>query len=211
MDISTDALDADELLHLALAAGLEGRHDRAITLLKQSWAIDPGNAVTLYCLGAEHAQIGLYERAMSEMERAVEMNPALDTARLQLGLLCMTCGYPDRGEAALKPLVDRDDTDALGHFARGLIALAHDELQQCMRSLEQGIGLNMENEPLNHDMARLLESVRAGVAGAGAQPAEPAALTAPGTAANSAAPGEPAAEPTSNLWMSSYRKAGGSR
>lgn len=211
MDTSTAGLDAEELLHVALAAGLEGRHDRAIALLKQSWALDPSNAATLYCLGAEHAQIGLYERAMSEMERAIEMQPELDMARLQLGMLCLTCGHPDRGEAALKHLVDRDESDALGHFARGLVALVHDNLQNSIRSLEQGLGLNVSNEPLNYDMARLLESLKAGLGSTTGSPAPMGGGLGSGGAGDPEGQSEAGAGASGNLWMSSYRKAGAGR
>lgn len=210
MDTHTQHLDGEELFHLALAAGMEGQHEKAISLLKQAWSQDPRNALILYCLGAEHAQIGMYERAMAEMERAIEMEPALDTARLQLGLLCFTCGLPERGEAALQALLDRPEDDCMGHFARGLTALAHDDLPGCQRAVEQGMRLNTANGPLNDDMARLMAAVQENVTQAQAQ-LPPAGPGTPGLVREGAENERMQPDTGDNLWMSSYRKVGSGR
>lgn len=59
-------LDADELLHLALNAAQANRHEEAITSLKRALDISPNDARMHYMLGAEHAQIGLHDRAVEE-------------------------------------------------------------------------------------------------------------------------------------------------
>ena len=104
MDLQTEDLDAEELLHLAIQASQADRHDQAITYLKRAQAKAPENANIAYFLGAEHAQIGLYQRAMEEMAQALELNPALHTARFQLGLLYLTSGLAAPATEALGPL-----------------------------------------------------------------------------------------------------------
>lgn len=208
MESHTDHLDSEELLHLALVASQADRHDHAIALLKQAWQRSPDNANIVYCLGAEHAQIGMYERAIAEMAHAVELDPSLDAARLQLGLLCLSCGLSDRGVSELQPLASRESQepdDCYRHFAQALLALVEDRLPECAASLERGLALNRANPALSDDMHRLQQSVRqqmqavAPIDDAG----NTAAIVAPLPPAEQAS----AANPQS-LWLSSYKKNG---
>ena len=192
MDSHTDHLDSDELLHLALVASQAQRHDHAIALLKQAWQRSPDNARVVYCLGAEHAQIGMYERAIDELSHAVELDPSLDTARLQLGMLCLTCGMSERGIGELRPLTACDEDNCCHHFASALIALAEDRAADSMAALETGLALPAVNQALMEDMGRLLHTVRQQL-----QPDAPHPASAPADAPN-----------PQSLWLSSYRKNG---
>ena len=51
---------------------------------------DPGNAELRYLLGAELAQRREYPEAVLQMRTALDINPKLHFARLQLGLLYLT-------------------------------------------------------------------------------------------------------------------------
>ena len=101
---TTSQLDDSELLHLAIRASQNNRHDDAIGFLKQALELAPGNAKVHYMLGAEHAEIGLYDRAADEIAKAVELDPGLVTAQFQLGLLHMTSGRITEAENVWKPL-----------------------------------------------------------------------------------------------------------
>ena len=196
MDLSTDTLDNEELLHLAVSASQADRHDQAISLLKQAAQRSPGDARVMHCLGAEHAQIGMYDRAIAEMSRALELDPGLVPARFQLGLLCLTTGQAGQAEEVLRPLADLGEGDSYRHFGAGLVSLLHDAPGACLTSLEQGLALGTGNPSLAADMARLAEAVTVQM-GVSLPPAGPAAdLADP----------EPA---SANLWMSRYQKNGG--
>lgn len=160
MELQTTDLDADELLHLAIQASQADRHDQAITYLKRALAKAPENADIAYFLGAEHAQIGLYERAMEEMVHALELNPALHTARFQLGLLYLTSGQVGPSLQTLEPLEALGEQNYFYWFAQGLGHLIRDEFADCQRTLEQGIALNQANPALNNDMQRILEAIK---------------------------------------------------
>src|SRR5688500_15693826 len=101
---SASKLDDQELLHLAIRASNEGRHDAAIDHLKQALELAPDNAKVHYMLGAEHAEIGMYDRATEEMTKAVVLDPTLVTAQFQLGLLHITSGRIPKAEESWKPL-----------------------------------------------------------------------------------------------------------
>lgn len=212
MDYSSDRLDSEELLHLAMQSAQAGWHDRAIVLLKQAWSANPRDARIIYCLGAEHAEIGMYERAMAEMAKALELEPSLDVARIQLALMCAGGGRVEQAESTLAPLLDRPEDDSALHFARGLTAMLRDDIANAIPAVERGIALNAVNPALNGDMARLLESMQAHVAAMGpAGAAKPAVRAAPVStpAADAQADPQASSEAGSNLWVSSYRKAGG--
>jgi Flp pilus assembly protein TadD len=152
-------LDADELLHLALDASRQGKNEDAITLLKRALALAPKDARLHYLLGAEHAQIGLYDRAVEEMRDAVKLNPALETAHFQLGLLHITCARVQAAAEAWKPLDKLGPEHPLFLFKTGLLHLAQDEFGECEQYLRRGIAANKTNTTLNADMERVLKEV----------------------------------------------------
>ena len=123
---------------------------------------DPGNAELRYLLGAELAERREYPEAVAQMRTALDINPNLHFARLQLGLLYLTMSQPDDSLATWAPLENLDETAALKAFKRGLEALIRDDFSACIGFLQQGIDLNKHNATLNDDMTQLIEKVRDG-------------------------------------------------
>jgi len=123
---------------------------------------EPGNAELRYLLGAELAQRREYPEAVVAMRTALEINPKLHFARLQLGLLYLTMSQPNDSLAVWGPLEELDETAALKAFKRGLEALIRDDFSACIGFLQQGIDLNKHNATLNDDMAQLIARVRDG-------------------------------------------------
>ena len=123
---------------------------------------DPGNAELRYLLGAELAQLRAYPEAVMQMRTALDINPKLHFARLQLGLLYLTMSQPHDSLAIWAPLEELDESAALKAFKRGLEALIRDDYSTCIGYLQQGIDLNKQNATLNDDMSQLIEKVRDG-------------------------------------------------
>ena len=123
---------------------------------------EPANAELRYLLGAELAQRHEYTEAVAAMHSALDINPKLHVARLQLGMLYMTMSQPDHSLAVWAPLEELDETAALKAFKRGLEALIRDDFPACIGYLQQGIDLNKHNATLNDDMTQLIERVRDG-------------------------------------------------
>jgi tetratricopeptide (TPR) repeat protein len=170
-------LDTEELLQLAIRASESNRHEDALTFLKRALEQTPNDGKLHYMLGAEHAQIGLYDRAAEEMAKAVELEPSLHTAHFQLGLLHITSGRVQLAEAAWKALDTLGDTNPLYLFKTGLLHLVRDEFDQCQDFLKRGIALNTFNDALNNDMRRVLNDVAA--RGAPNTPGEQPVASAP--------------------------------
>lgn len=152
-------LDTEELLHLAWAAGDQGQTDRAIALLKQAVEEAPNDARCHYLLGAEYAQIGMYERAMTQMQEAVELDPELHAARFQLGLLQLTSRNVEAAQETWTPLEMLGPRHAYALFKTGLLHLARDEFAAAVRCLQDGLAANDFNAPLNTDMQKILDQV----------------------------------------------------
>ncbi|HWM69320.1 MAG TPA: hypothetical protein VNO35_22210 [Steroidobacteraceae bacterium] len=117
-------------------------------------------AETRYLLGAELAQAGHYDRAVQEMRAAVQMQPDLHTASLQLGLLLLTMNEPSDAITAWQPLDRLDERAALRLFKGGLEALIHEDFERCIRLLTQGIAANTTNPALNRDMNLVIARAR---------------------------------------------------
>jgi tetratricopeptide (TPR) repeat protein len=177
-----ERLDAEELLQLALRATAANSHEESITYLKRAMALKPDEGRLHYMLAAEHAQMGLYDRAAEEMAKAVELDPSLVTAHFQLGLLHITSGRVEKAEAAWQPLDKLGKDHFLHLFKTGMLHLVRDEFKESASCLERGIEANNFNEALNNDMRRILRDMqeRAGkgtpapaatLAEAGARPA----------------------------------------
>lgn len=91
------------------------------------------------------------------LSRAVALAPDFAIARFQLGFFQLTSG---EAEAALETWgrLDRlPDGHYLRKFVDGLRCLIRDDLQGAAARLREGIALNQENPPLNHDMQLLID------------------------------------------------------
>jgi len=159
MNNGSAGLDEVELLHLALYAMRNDRHDEAMSLLKRAIEADPNSAPAHYLLGAEHAQVGLYDRAVVEIAESVRLNPGIPSAHFQLGLLHLTAGRVQEAKAAWQPLDQLAADDPLRLFKSGLLHLVNEERELCIQDLQAGIARNTV-EALNDDMRRLLADVQ---------------------------------------------------
>jgi tetratricopeptide (TPR) repeat protein len=130
--------------------------------LRAAISRDPVNAELRYLLGAELAQRCEYPEAAAQIRTALDINPKLHFARLQLGMLYLTMSQPGHSLAVWAPLEELDESAALKAFKRGLEALIRDDFSTCIGYLQQGIDLNKQNATLNDDMSQLIERVRDG-------------------------------------------------
>jgi tetratricopeptide (TPR) repeat protein len=168
-----DVLDTEELLHLAIEAMQSNQSDKALVHLKSVLDREPKHGNAQYLLGAIHAGLGMYERAIDEMKQAIESNPGLPaTAHFQLGLLYLTSGNVDAARRAWASLDGLGERDPLFLFKRGLLHLAADELEECVADLQHGIKLNRLNDDLSRDMQAIADRAQVARAQGGERRAE---------------------------------------
>ncbi|MFQ6309213.1 hypothetical protein [Lysobacter capsici] len=148
-----DKLDNEELLRLALDAINNGRDADSLVMLKTLLERDPKHVYAQYLLAAQHAQLGMFERAEAGFRAAVAGAPDLAIARFQLGQLLVMKGTIEEATQMLAPLADRGD--ALAAYARALVAAANEDATTAVRELDQGLALPQEIPALAGDMQRL--------------------------------------------------------
>ncbi|RZU38489.1 tetratricopeptide repeat protein [Fluviicoccus keumensis] len=153
-------LDAGEYFHLALHAVRQNDHHAALQYLKQVLALEPDNAAAHYLMAAEHAELGLFDRAIQGMEEALALRPDLEIARFQLGLLHLQGNRTQQASTAFQALESMATDSALLAFARAYLALISDLPAEAVPWLEQGIAQCDNNPSLKADMNRVLDSVR---------------------------------------------------
>jgi tetratricopeptide (TPR) repeat protein len=156
---SLSMLDQNELLQLALNATETSDSGTAIGYLKEAVSRSDASATAHYLLGAEYAQIKMYDRAAGEMEAAIALDPSLVVARFQLGLLWLSSGNAAQALLTLEPLSELAKSDPFFHFGIGLKHLVADEFSCARQSLIEGISLNASNTPLNLDMQKLINEI----------------------------------------------------
>src|SRR5258706_778476 len=119
-----------------------------------------------YLLGAEYAGMGLYDRAVSEMQAALARKPELAAARFQLGVLFLTRAGVEEAAATWGLLDMLPHEHPLYLFKSGLLHLIQEQFDKAAILLKEGIAANTENPALNRDMQLVLEEISRKQAGA---------------------------------------------
>ncbi len=101
----------------------------------------------------------MIDRAIAEMQAAVERDPALSIAHFQLGLLWLTSSQAEAAIAAWAPLDALGDAHPLYQFKTGLGHMARDAFDEAEAWLQRGLQNNRDNPALNQDMQRVLDEI----------------------------------------------------
>lgn len=152
-------LDMPELFHLALHDIQQGKHDGAISKLKQAIEIDADNVQAQFMLAAEYAEIGLFDRAIDGMKRTLELAPDMHIARFQLGLLHYSKGEYDVSRQTWEPLDVLQD-NPLALFKSALLLISAGQQRDALPHLERALDVNTDNAALTQDIRKVLQHVR---------------------------------------------------
>lgn len=119
----------------------------------------PNDARLHFLRGSVLAGSRLYPAARAAIAHALMLAPDYRIARFQLGFLEFTSGEPLLAQKTWEPLFDSNSHDPLTLFARGLMLLVDDDIAGATTLLRQGMAVNEDNPPLNHDMANLIAAL----------------------------------------------------
>lgn len=150
--------DAEQLLDMALQASQHNDTQKSFGLVKQAIEKSPDDTRMWYMLGSLYADIGIYDKAIENMEKSLQIDPGYGIARFHLGLLFLTMGQQEQAESTWKGLDALGDTHYLTLFKSGLLHIANDQVQDGIMLIEKGINNNQLNEPLNNDMQTVIEN-----------------------------------------------------
>ncbi|QXH87734.1 tetratricopeptide repeat protein [Pseudomonas shahriarae] len=151
-------LDAIEYLHLAIHASKDGNHHAALNYLNTALEHQPDNAAVRYFLAAEHAELGLMDRAHAGMTLALELDPHLDIARFQLGLLNLQQQHVEEARAAFNHLHHHAQDNSLKWFATAYLDVLNEQPENAVEKLKNGL-TDCVNPALKADMTRVLASL----------------------------------------------------
>lgn len=153
-----ETLDPDKLFDLALQASQANDTQKSIGFIKTALDQSPGDTRMWYMLGTLYGDIGIYDKAVLNMEKALEIDPNYGIARFHLGLLHLMAGKQEQAEATWLPLNTLGDTHYLTLFKAGLLKIVGDEIEQGIALIREGINRNHLVESLNKDMETVIEN-----------------------------------------------------
>ena len=161
-------LDAEEYFHLALHASSMGDHHACMSYLEEVLQREPRNARAMYLRAVQHAELGLTQRAVAGIKTALSIEPDLDIARFQLGLLLLfDINQPAEAKEYLQGLC-RSQNRALRAYAEAMIAIVDNELTLARQKLAIGLSESSPDSQLPMLMRRLFERLLSGSVGTGA-------------------------------------------
>jgi len=150
-------LDAEEYFHLALHASSMGDHHACMMYLEEVLQREPRNARAMYLRAVQHAELGLIQRAVAGIKTALSIEPDLDIARFQLGvLLLFDINQPAEAREYLQRLRCSPDR-ALRAYSEAMIAIVDNELTLARQKLAIGVSESSPDSQLPMLMRRLFE------------------------------------------------------
>lgn len=161
-------LDSEEYLHLAIHATQNQQHHAALDYLHKCLEQEPNNAKATFLLAAEYAELGLRKRSILCMTRALELDPELEMARYQLGLLHVQEGNVEESQEIWAHLAEFSQEPAIRLVSQGL-AMIESDYQMGLTYVKQAT----EAETTNGFLKSSIEAIHRNLAEAGSMPAAP--------------------------------------
>ena len=155
-----DVVDGEELFRLAVLDMRQNRHEDAIGRLKRLIALEPGNAGAYCLLGAEHAELGMFDRAAVELAKAISLDPKLAVAHFQLGLIHYLQNDAAAAERIWQALQGLPGSEALNIFTRALLLARRGAAQEALAEIDRALAAQ-PTEALVGDMTRIRQSLEA--------------------------------------------------
>src|SRR6188508_3668744 len=93
------------------------------------------------------AQAGKSDKALSVLDRAIELDPESGEAYFTKGLLLLNLKRPAEAEQAMRARIARAPDSAVGHYHLGRILLEVGKVDDAMASFERAIAVNSAFEP----------------------------------------------------------------
>lgn len=167
-------LDSEELFRLGVKASHDGLDADSLHFLKMAVERDRTHAQARWLLGAGYASLGMIERARECLEAALQLEPALHTARFQWGLLELTSGQVEAAQKIWEPLDSLPESHPLRLFKRGMLELARDDMEAAQHSLRRALDDTALDVALRKDIQMVLQQMETNREAAQQPPSDPA-------------------------------------
>ena len=153
-------MDANTLFDMALQASQANDTQKSIGFIKEAFDQSPDDARMWYMLGTLYADIGIYDKAVQNMQKALEVDSKYGIARFHLGLMQLISGDQQAAELTWGPLDALGKSHHLCLFKSGLLKIADDDVEEGIALINTGIENNHLNESLNKDMEMVVENAK---------------------------------------------------
>lgn len=117
----------------------EGRPERVLESVAAILAVDPNNAEAHLLSAYVHADVGDYDTAMRDADRALAINPLLPVARYILGIIHQRQGDAVRAVSELKKTIYIDADFALAHLNLANIYKSQRKWDHAMKEYENAL------------------------------------------------------------------------
>lgn len=151
-------LDAEEYLALAINASKNGEHHASLEHLDKVLTLEPENANAIYLQAAEHAELGLYDRAIKGIEKALILNENIELARFQLGMLYLQKDENNEAQQHFSYLIDKTHNEDLSLFSEGMLALSMANVNHAQEKFTAGLLLKASYPALNNTIKNIIDS-----------------------------------------------------
>ncbi|WP_143873863.1 hypothetical protein [Catenovulum sediminis] len=151
-------LDVEEYLSLAVNASQKQDHQTALECLSKVIELEPDNPLALYLRAAEHAELGLLQRAIDGMESALQIKSDLILARLQLAMLYMQSGNNENALFHFSLVLTSDATEEIKLYAQGLQTHIEGDIESSLDLLSKGVDAPQQFSELRNVIAAFIES-----------------------------------------------------
>ena len=152
-------LDAEEYFHLALDATKQGLHHPAMEYLHKCLEQEPDNANAIFLLAAEHAELGLYKRAIEGMKKSIELDDQLDMAYYQLALLYLQQGEEAEAYSLWQHLSLQSPDPSIREFSQGML-IFESTPADALQHFDKALALPQQNNFLQKSMTGIVDNLR---------------------------------------------------
>lgn len=142
------------LLNQATEFGKKREFDHAIETLKTLISHSPNHELALGMLASIYAEIGLYDRAIENFEKALDLNADNPLVRFQLGLIQFKNGDPQQALDTWAPALNQNDF--MLHFHSGLALRELNRIDEARQMFAQA----NKTMPSNHALHAQLQEIR---------------------------------------------------
>lgn len=157
----TDTERFETLLAEGMRANENSNPERALGFFSEAAEMTPGDPRPFHLAAATWAQSGQFDAANDAFREALIRDPELYVARFQWGLMQYGLETMEAAASIWTPLLSLPDDAPLRQFVEGLMGVAAGDIAGAIGRLESGIAANTGNLPLNADMGKIVEGLRA--------------------------------------------------
>ena len=126
----------------------QGRVDDAITQLKELVGNGQGDASSHSILGDAYMAKDMYNAALDELGRATAMDPSLQAAYIQKGILLFSTGKYAEGESTLKKAVAMETGGSRARLLLAGLYLKQNKTAEALSTIREGIKGQKTDAPL---------------------------------------------------------------